>query len=127
MRHLLLVLVTLLFASTSNADDHSTPSWDGPLVENPGMGDRGYRHGEHHHIYKHWTNSNGTSCCNDYDCRMTQARWQDGSWYALVDGNWRKMSASRFVPDDGGLGPFASVCASRTGHIWCFDPPDPGI
>jgi hypothetical protein len=120
-------ILALVLALLSQAVQGDVPYQDGPLVENPGMGDRGYRHGEHHHQYMHWHNQLGIHCCNSYDCRMTVAKWENGGWTALVDGVWVKIDADRHVQDDLGVGPFASVCASRTGHVWCFDAPDPSM
>lgn len=112
-------IVGLIFAPPAKASDL-------------GPGDRGYRHKEHHHTYSKWHNQNGTHCCNtdgehgDGDCRVTKARWnfEHETWEALVDGRWVLIAASRWVLNDYGLGPFASVCVGRDGYIFCFDPPD---
>lgn len=100
--------------------------------ENPGPGDRGYLHREYHHTYQHWHNVQGVSCCGvdaehgDGDCRVTIARWENGGWFALVDGEWRHMPTHKYVADDHGLGPFATVCVGQYGSLYCFDPPESG-
>lgn len=84
-------------------------------------------HGLYHSYYQHWYNSRGTHCCDERDCRPTKDfRWQDGKWQVkLLDGTWYTVKRTDHVVDDGGLGPFGSVC-ERNGHVFCVDMPDFG-
>jgi len=93
-----------------------------------GFPDNG-QHAKHHHIYQTLSNQAGTHCCPVGDCRPTQAKYENGTWYALVNGKWREMESSRFVREyDFSWNETPHVCAGRsTSHIYCFVRPGPGL
>lgn len=95
----------------------------------------GVGHSQFHEFYSGLRNGNGASCCNDNDCRPTQARWNDaaGTYDYMVDGYWRTLTPGQsFVvvtpealerlgkqrPDGQ-----AHVCTSPDGtHVYCLIP-----
>lgn len=81
-----------------------------------------------HDYYQFWYNQKGVHCCDERHCRPVEPgelRWNNELqlWEILIKDEWRKIEASRYVIDDGGLGPFASICMEG-GYIFCFDPPE---
>ena len=86
---------------------------------------KAHGHDLFHQYYKYWFNQNGTHCCNEQHCRPIQAgelRWHNGRWQINLNG-WRTIAADRHVIDDGGLGPFGSIC-HQNDYILCVDMPD---
>lgn len=87
-------------------------------------------HAQYHDTYKLWKTPSGGSCCNNQDCRPTQARYEPtlGVWRVLVDGVWCPVPASTrrpYASPDGR----AHVCAQKQakgyspcGGIICFVP-----
>lgn len=72
------------------------------------------------------------SCCDISDCRRTVAEWQDGSWWADVQGTWRPIPAESVLVSPKSIDGDAYVCsgeASRADRhfiepkIYCFIPP----
>lgn len=64
----------------------------------------------------------GYSCCDISDCRRTDADWQDGQWWAMVEGRMtpipkKKELAKKSIDGD------AYVCSGRNRVIFCFVPP----
>jgi hypothetical protein len=92
-----------------------------------GSGHHGQGHAENHDWYKELKQpGTGYSCCNgtvngvEGDCRPTRAYLQeDGSWRALVDGQWvvvpPRVVLKQLAPDGN-----SHICASRSGLIYCF-------
>jgi len=72
----------------------------------------------------------GTHCCNERHCRPLQpgqARWTaERGWEVQILGRWQVIGPMTFVRDDGGLGPFGSVCHEGN-YIFCFDPPEASL
>ena len=92
-------------------------------------GKYGVGHMQYHQQYKRMHNQLDTDCCNNGDCRPTTARYNATTrmWEAKVDGEWRAMTPDRHVKDAYGLTEFASVCAGKTGYVFCFIPPNSGF
>jgi hypothetical protein len=98
------------------------------------LGLRGVGHLEHHQYYNRLpVNKIGTHCCNDLDCRPTQARWIVDHWEVMVDGVW-KVALDHTILDQAYLQAHgtdrwdaqAHVCAGANGRIYCVIPPDSG-
>jgi hypothetical protein len=98
------------------------------------LGQRGVGHMEHHQHYNRLpVNKGGQHCCNDVDCRPTQARWAGDHWEAMIDGVWKTIP-SRAVLDQEYLqekgfdrwDAQAHICASVSGYPYCLVPPDSG-
>lgn len=95
-------------------------------------GTRNHGHAQHHDWYEKLKQP-GTSysCCNgevraddgtliEGDCRPTRALQDpDGTWRALVDGQWRhvppRVVLKTLAPDGR-----SHICANRNGMIFCF-------
>ena len=94
-------------------------------VDAPDMSQADGGHSLYHQYYQYWENQRGTHCCNNQHCRPSKARWSAArGWEALTSiGTWVQIQPGDDVKDDGGLGPFATVC-DISGDIICFDPPD---
>lgn len=97
----------------------------------------GVGHEQFHHFYIGLKNQNGFSCCNDKDCRPTQARWNGETWDVMIDGQWRTMTPMEaykvLTPDimtaQGKERPDsqAHICTNPAGSvIYCFLPPASG-
>lgn len=77
--------------------------------------------------------TSGKSCCDISDCRQTEARQNvDGSWTAIVNGEWRPIPADRVLQQPVSIDGEAYVCNApdvgfATGVIYCFVPPVPGF
>lgn len=87
----------------------------------------GNGHEQWHDVYRQLHNQNDSDCCNDNHCRPTQAKFKNGSWYAMVNGYWKKIDASKFVKEYAySWSETPHVCASETGlFIYCFVRPKP--
>lgn len=108
MKHLIALLVGLSWSSTAHAET-LPPS-----------------HDLYHEYYQYWYNGRGTHCCDERHCRPANAsdfKWQNGRWYVNLNNHWRPIVGTDYVVDDGGLGPFGSICAEGS-HLYCVDLPD---
>lgn len=108
-----LLMVLALFGTPSTSQDLTTR----PVQEG---------HDLFHKYYQHWYNGRGTHCCDERHCRPAQAgefRWHNGGWQVRLRGAWQHIKATDHVRDDGGLGPFGSICHTGT-HVFCVDLPD---
>ena len=80
-----------------------------------------------HDIYKNWhpPNNPATSCCNDSDCRPTQA-WlgDDDLWRAWNGSTWLVIPPERVLPTDY-AGDGRSHLCEKVGTIYCFTPAPP--
>lgn len=89
---------------------------------------------EHHHppehealhetFYKTWMQPDQPhlSCCNKQDCYPTEAKFENGKWWARQreTGGWmpvppEKVEQNRDNPDGRN-----HVCASPAGYLFCF-------
>jgi hypothetical protein len=87
----------------------------------------------------------GRSCCELSDCHRTEATLQaDGSWFAVVDGKWRRIPPEKVLKSPQSIDGDAYVCNGKpwsgsnqvngaivnappsAGAIYCFVPPIPG-
>lgn len=101
----------------------------------------GVGHERFHPFYRGLKNARGSSCCNGFDCRPTQARWNDitQTWNVMVDGQWRTLTAAQshvvVTPDvlakqkrgriEGDA--MAHVCTDASGRfLYCLVPPASG-
>ena len=72
----------------------------------------------HADFYRHWQRADGSSCCNDRDCRPATTRVRGETVQVLLDGEWVN------VPP-GAVRPYSSpdlgdhVCAVRK-HVLCL-------
>lgn len=65
------------------------------------QGFEGEGHAENHAHYAGLRNPTGMSCCNDHDCRPTQARRVNGVWFIMVNGEWRSdFDGQRILNDE---------------------------
>lgn len=98
------------------------------MAQQPGPGDFGYHHHLHHDWYSNKFNRIGRACCNGTtadqpgDCRPTRAKYIDGKWFALVDGEYREVPDYAIMPPGANHEPFQfHVCANKyTKEIDCF-------
>jgi hypothetical protein len=84
------------------------------------IGDFGIGHAQWHHWYQ--TGENGLSlkrpyepsisCCNG-DCRPTLAKFRDGQWFALIDGQYDPIPESRIKRNVTSPSGIAHVCAAK--------------
>ena len=65
----------------------------------------------------------GISCCNISDCRRAKADWQNGQWWATVDGKWTPIPPSKELSKRSIDGD-AYVCAGPNRTVYCFVKPD---
>lgn len=88
----------------------------------------------------------GLSCCDESDCRRTEAEFRDGQWHAIVESvhgrAWMPIPPERVLKEPRSIDGEAYVCAtpgSKGGtvsqgvklltlppsqpHIFCFVPP----
>lgn len=112
MRPFLLSAVLLLSPATAVAQDG---------FRDPSL------HAEHHHIYKNLHNQMGTHCCPIGDCRPTRAKYEDGNWYAMVNGEWRLMEPSRFVQEYLHSWSDTPHVCEMSGYVFCFVRPNAGF
>lgn len=101
-----------------------TPSW----ADAPDLADKS-GHALFHEFYQYWYNGRGTHCCNETHCKPLepgQVKWSvDTGWQVRLEGEWQRIDRTDHVVDDGGLGPFGSVCHEGT-HLFCIDMPESG-
>ena len=69
------------------------------------------------------------SCCSLKDCDVTDARQEaDGSWSALVAGEWLAVPPDKVLASPLSIDGSAYICASQySGTVLCFIPPIPGF
>lgn len=85
----------------------------------------GVGHEDWHDIYSKLHNQKGTHCCNNNDCRPTVAKFENGKWYAKVQGVWMYMEPSRNVQEyKYSWSDTPHVCVSPDMYIFCFVPPN---
>lgn len=102
------------------------------------IGDFGVGHAQWHHWYQSGENGGPImrpyqptiSCCNG-DCRPTLARFRDGQWLALIDGQYDPVPESRVKRNATSPNSGAHVCAPRRTSTepvipYCFVPPEGG-
>lgn len=102
------------------------------------MGHHGVDHGKLHHWYRKLMRPDmpKVGCCNDQDCRPTQARkLPDGKWEAMRDGRWVTIPAEK-VNSEESYDSQAHLCAPlqewvakgsySPEFIFCFVPPGIG-
>ena len=86
---------------------------------------RGF-HGAGHDLLHSWYKTlrqpgTGFSCCNNEDCRPTQARTRGGAIEVIVDGEWTPVPPSTILKQ-GAPDLNAHVCAPKVGRprpIFC--------
>lgn len=113
----------------------------GRLQSSRPQGFAGEGHAENHAHYQGLRNKQNGDCCNDKDCRPTQARLNNatGLWEAMVDGQWKSVDNPNLVLDDAFLAAQhhprwdtqAHICASPAQPwgkytIYCLIPPGSG-
>jgi hypothetical protein len=87
-------------------------------------GAHGDGHAAMHDIYKNWHPplNQGTSCCNNADCRPTRAFvGDDGHWRAWNGSTWLVVPQDRLLPTDFAGDGRSHLCEMQ-GHIYCFTP-----
>ena len=87
-------------------------------------GEHGDGHAEMHDIYKDWHPplNQGTSCCNNADCRPTRAFVDDdGNWRAWNGSTWLQVPQERVLPTDY-AGDGRSHLCEKEGFVYCFTP-----
>ena len=100
------------------------------------QGAHGHGHDKLHHWYSQLKRPDmpNSSCCNNQDCRPTQARQlADGTWEALKDGRWLKIPPNK-VNKEESFDTSAHICAPRPDweaydqdFVFCFVKPGAGI
>lgn len=63
-------------------------------------------------------NGTGYSCCDISDCKETDADWQDGQWWATVNGTWMPIPPDKEL-DVLSIDGDAYVCASPNDPELC--------
>lgn len=96
-------------------------------------GHHGVGHDKLHHWYRTLMRPDvpHSSCCNETDCRPTQAKLVDGTWHAKVDGEWTPIPETK-VNREESYDTQAHVCAPKAGlypkgFVYCFVKPSAGI
>ena len=97
------------------------------------------QHKDGHSVLHHWykqlmrPDAPHSSCCNDQDCRPTQARWVNDHWEAQKDGRWVSIPNYK-VNREESFDSQAHICAPPTNYqsyhkdfVFCFIKPGPGI
>jgi hypothetical protein len=87
-------------------------------------GEHGDGHAQMHDTYKGWhpPNNQGTSCCNDNDCRPTRAYVdEEGRWRAWNGIMWLVVPWERVLPTDFAKDGRSHLC-EQGGTIYCFTP-----
>lgn len=83
----------------------------------------------HEQFYKTWMMPNAphVSCCDLGDCYPTEARFENGSWYARrrEDGAWLKVPAEKVEQNRDNPDGRNHLCAPRperaiTSEVYCF-------
>ena len=109
----------------------------GPVLAQEGqLGDFGVGHAQWHHWYS--TAEDGeplrrphqptVSCCGN-DCRPTLAKFRDGQWFVLMDGQYDPVPEERIKRNVTSPNGMAHVCAHRRESKepivpYCFVPPE---
>ncbi len=115
-----IAIALFLFVSTANAQD----------------GHHGVGHDKLHHWYSQLMRPDVpySSCCNNQDCRATQARQlPSGEWEALKDGRWVQVPNEKINREES-YDTQAHICAPPASsgiypkdYIYCFVKPGAGI
>lgn len=78
----------------------------------------------HDKFYSTWQrpDNRALSCCNQEDCYATEAKFQNGFWYAKQreTGEWMQVPPEKIEHDRDAPDARAHVCASKFGHVYCF-------
>jgi len=85
-------------------------------------GEHGDGHAQMHDTYKGWRlpNNQGTSCCNDNDCRPTRAYVdEEGRWRVWNGIMWLVVPWDRVLPADFAHDGRSHLC-EQGGTIYCF-------
>ena len=70
---------------------------------------------------------NGAGCCDQSDCRPTEARRVDGGWEArLPDGDWVIVPPDKVLANEAHPGGAAVLCYTPWNGVLCFVPPQAG-
>jgi hypothetical protein len=83
--------------------------------------------------YSGWKQPNGASCCDNKDCKPTEARWNGKNWEARFEDRWVVIPDERVLKHEAKDGN-AHLCAmwdmgewgvpqKNTVTIFCFTPP----
>jgi hypothetical protein len=88
-----------------------------------------------HDIYSDWKQpGTGMSCCNAVDCYPTEARFEQGQWFALrrEDQRWLAIPDRLVLTDGATPDGKAHLCApaplaEEDLRIYCFRPPAMGM
>jgi hypothetical protein len=64
----------------------------------------------------------GVSCCSDQDCGPVQASFQDGKWWANIQGVWTVVPEETILNDTPNPDGNAHVCYNR--RVLCFMRPE---
>lgn len=108
------VIVVVLMVVRAFAQEHRHPPQDADI---------------HFKFYQHWKqpDNRAVSCCHDEDCAPTQAKNVNGTWYALRDGEWVKVPASKVEYDRDTPDGRSHLCGRRYGFnndnhftVFCF-------
>ena len=102
--------------------------WTGAEAQ---TGRYGHSHSKYHHAYKGLMRPDAptSSCCNENDCRPTDARFNaaTGNWEAVKDGKWIT------IPKPAALASEAHLCAPPLtwpgygqDEVFCFIRPNGG-
>lgn len=79
-----------------------------------------------HDIYGSWKMRNGISCCDNTDCRPTNARVNDkGQWEAWDGVDWVPIPQNAMLPPDLAGDGRSHYCGKRYGTMpipYCFSP-----
>lgn len=98
-------------------------------------GHHGHGHDKLHTWYKTLMRPDfpESPCCNDQDCRPTQARLNAGRWQALKDGTWITIPQSKINREES-YDSQAHICAPSASNdhyprdfVFCFVKPGAGI
>jgi len=102
-------------------------------------GRHGHAHSKYHHAYEGLMRPDAptSSCCNDNDCRPTEAKFNaaTGNWEAVMDGRWITIPKNKIVDGDvpAELASEAHLCAPPPGwpgygkdDVFCFIRPNGG-
>ena len=72
-------------------------------------------------------------CCDISDCHVTQAKWHDGQWWAIVAGAWQAVPPGVVLNRASMFGDLAVVCHGPPPKwsggvmpptLFCFVPPN---
>lgn len=68
----------------------------------------------------------GFSCCDISDCKLAEADWRAGQWWAVVRGEWTPIPNDKVLEKPPSIDGDAYVCSSPNRRIYCFVRPDLG-